>query len=170
MRIQPTNCPQTFNQDAVQAFLERVAPQDEELNRKFLKFQREREVEGDSRLRWCSRGGCNTVLEAPGGGCLCSTGRNVLCGGCNDHKCFDCDGPAHSCLVSCGSESEAMVEAWAQGRPVQPCPRCRRRTEKNAGCPHMSCICGHQYCWHCRGGWPCGNVHFNEGSDEIPRE
>lgn len=29
------------------------------------------------------------------------------------------------------------------------CPKCEIPIEKTTGCPHMSCPCGHQFCWYC---------------------
>ena len=29
------------------------------------------------------------------------------------------------------------------------CPKCDIPIEKTIGCPHMSCPCGHQFCWFC---------------------
>lgn len=29
------------------------------------------------------------------------------------------------------------------------CPKCEIPIEKTSGCPHMSCPCGHQFCWFC---------------------
>ncbi|ELR17388.1 IBR domain containing protein [Acanthamoeba castellanii str. Neff] len=32
---------------------------------------------------------------------------------------------------------------------VKACPQCGNETEKNGGCMHMTCVCGHEYCWEC---------------------
>lgn len=29
------------------------------------------------------------------------------------------------------------------------CPKCEIPIEKTTGCPHMTCPCGHQFCWFC---------------------
>lgn len=29
------------------------------------------------------------------------------------------------------------------------CPKCEIPIEKTTGCPHMSCPCGHEFCWYC---------------------
>lgn len=36
---------------------------------------------------------------------------------------------------------------------TKPCPRCKARIHKNGGCKHMSCACGHHFCWNCMGNW-----------------
>ena len=40
----------------------------------------------------------------------------------------------------------------------KPCPRCNNAVEKNNGCNHMTCRCGHHFCWECRADWiNCGH-------------
>jgi ariadne-1 len=34
---------------------------------------------------------------------------------------------------------------------AKKCPQCRSDIEKNGGCNHMICRCGHQFCWVCLG-------------------
>ncbi|RIB18173.1 hypothetical protein C2G38_1368122 [Gigaspora rosea] len=44
-------------------------------------------------------------------------------------------------------ESESYVSRLKQ------CPNCVSRIEKNEGCDHMTCRCGHQFCWVCMNDW-----------------
>ena len=54
----------------------------------------------------------------------------------------------------CGSIPE--FNAQMLGPNVKQCPGCRVRTYKDGGCNHMTCRCGHQYCWLCmRAWWTC---------------
>ena len=32
---------------------------------------------------------------------------------------------------------------------TRPCPKCGRRTYRDGGCRHMTCLCGHEYFWCC---------------------
>lgn len=38
-------------------------------------------------------------------------------------------------------------ELEAAGVRVQQCPKCHEYIEKNGGCDHMTCRCGHQFSW-----------------------
>ena len=44
------------------------------------------------------------------------------------------------------------------------CPRCRQMIEKNLGCPHMRCKCGHSFRWtSISPDEPCCQLHIMEG-------
>lgn len=36
------------------------------------------------------------------------------------------------------------------------CPKCEIPIEKISGCPHMTCPCGHHFCWYCYKDHPSG--------------
>lgn len=36
---------------------------------------------------------------------------------------------------------------------TRTCPKCRRQLQKNGGCDHVTCLCGHEICWKCGGNW-----------------
>jgi hypothetical protein len=38
------------------------------------------------------------------------------------------------------------------------CPKCDIPIEKISGCPHMTCPCGHHFCWHCYKDHPSGTL------------
>ncbi|ELP91237.1 ariadne RING finger, putative [Entamoeba invadens IP1] len=42
---------------------------------------------------------------------------------------------------------ERMVQWIKQNTKI--CPRCKNPIQKNGGCNHMTCRCGHQFCWLC---------------------
>lgn len=70
---------------------------------------------------------------------------------------------------SCEEAVDETLAAYRKEKHLQPCPACCRQVEKIDACPHMSCPCGHQWCWVCRGNFPCANLHFGksgQGSSE----
>ena len=53
---------------------------------------------------------------------------------------------------------------WLE-KKTKRCPKCSEPIEKNAGCNHMTCRCGHQFCWLCLGPFPnCNCGHFEDES------
>lgn len=38
------------------------------------------------------------------------------------------------------------------------CPKCDIPIEKISGCPHMTCPCGHHFCWYCYKDHPSGTL------------
>jgi len=71
------------------------------------------------------------------------------------------------------NQDEAENMTWILAN-TKPCPKCGYPIEKNQGCMHMACRCGHQFCWlcladdmnysHTRDGRPCNK--FLEQPDQ----
>jgi len=61
-------------------------------------------------------------------------------------KCPKCDTPL---LPSAGWDLKALVGFIYFVFLTNKCPRCEIPIEKSTGCPHMTCPCGHQFCWYC---------------------
>ncbi|KAI2606570.1 hypothetical protein GGR54DRAFT_633416 [Hypoxylon sp. NC1633] len=36
---------------------------------------------------------------------------------------------------------------------TKPCPGCNKNVDKYTGCDHVTCVCGHEWCWLCCGGY-----------------
>ncbi|KAI1824246.1 hypothetical protein F4861DRAFT_507296 [Xylaria intraflava] len=34
-------------------------------------------------------------------------------------------------------------------KKTKPCPKCQKNVEKYSGCDHITCLCGHEWCWQC---------------------
>ncbi|CAE7370501.1 unnamed protein product [Symbiodinium natans] len=51
-------------------------------------------------------------------------------------------------------EGEEVAEVSVAGVRVKRCPKCREYIEKNGGCDHMTCRCGHQFSWSTLKPWP----------------
>ncbi|CAN6169883.1 unnamed protein product [Urochloa humidicola] len=57
-----------------------------------------------------------------------------------------------------GGPEDAMLEKLAKQRQWQQCGRCKHMIERAAGCDHMICRCGYEFCYLCgkqRGGCWC---------------
>jgi len=100
---------------------------------------------------------------------------SVNCPHCQRDYCWSCR-TAHSRGVSCREakefrdrckdksklDLEKANEKWIKER-TKPCPRCKAPVEKNEGCNHMTCKCGHHFCWQCLVRFRGGNDHPNNG-------
>lgn len=72
----------------------------------------------------------------------------------NSFKCLDEVHPICSCFMvklwrkKCQDDSE--TSNWISSH-AKSCPKCGKFIEKNGGCNHISCSCGHHFCWVCEG-------------------
>jgi IBR domain, a half RING-finger domain len=78
---------------------------------------------------------------------VCST---VWSKGAVVHSGITC--AAYAAKLVTANESR-MLEKWKRRADVQPCRRCHVAIEKTAGCEHMRCRCGYQFCWICGQAW-----------------
>lgn len=60
-------------------------------------------------------------------------------------------------------ENEALFLQFATGSRFKICGRCKVWVEKQTGCNHITCRCGHQFCYICGKDWllgQCGSHQF----------
>ena len=76
--------------------------------------------------------------------------KKLNCNICHYEYCFFCTEKWHG-SSKCVKAIDEDFEKWAVGNNVKFCPKCKRRVEKRGGCPNMSCVCGHSWCWRCGG-------------------
>jgi hypothetical protein len=48
------------------------------------------------------------------------------------------------------------MASWTSTRA---CPGCQLRTTRISGCNHMTCPCGYEWCFVCRGSW--NSFHYS---------
>jgi len=173
---------------------------DEAIYKKFEEFKQRNFIENNPCAKWCPEPGCeyailvkepvqtiemrdirtssSTTTIPP-----TSSSKEVVCSGCGWCWCFVCNEEAHR-GISCQTvkrwieknQDEAENVAWILAN-TKPCPKCKNPIEKNLGCMHMVCRCGHQFCWlcseddhnygHTRDGRPC-NKYLE--SPDVERE
>ncbi|MCL4380502.1 IBR domain-containing protein [Candidatus Dependentiae bacterium] len=82
------------------------------------------------------------------------------CPECRSRYCANCL-LLHDATMSCAVARERQARAQANVDPniMQFCPRCHVLMERIAGCNHMTCRCGHEFCWLCGIPWPGYNGH-----------
>ncbi|XP_005089037.1 uncharacterized protein LOC101852582 [Aplysia californica] len=142
-----------------------------------LQRQKEDEVETSENSKWCPNPTCGRVIKMETKAITPDMTYDVSCA-CGFNVCFVCLGSAHwpaHCEqaddytgrlydLSLPKEVEDDPTESLPLKAVQPmpkqvpeimhvegrlCPKCNRFIEKNGGCPHMSCKCGHHFCWKC---------------------
>ncbi|CAN6373432.1 unnamed protein product [Urochloa humidicola] len=151
-----TSCPAAIVGDLVAAV---GATADTE---RYARFALRSYVEDNGgRIKWCPGRGCGRAVRFVGDADEATT--EVLCE-CGHVFCWGCGEEAHR-PVSCG-----MVRAWlAKNKSdsetanwvlvnTKLCPKCHKAIEKNQGCNHMRCVCGHHFCWLCLK--PAGGQHY----------
>lgn len=82
----------------------------------------------------------------------------IECPDCERYICVDCGVPWHSSM-SCEEFQSLPVEErdagdltlhrLAQNNNWRRCQQCRRMIELTQGCYHMTCWCGHEFCYSC---------------------
>lgn len=102
------------------------------------------------------------------------------CPVCQRSICVNCAVPWHN-LLSCEEyqdlpleerdASDLTLHRLAQDRRWRRCQQCRRMIELTQGCYHMTCWCGHEFCYACgaeyRGGQQtCQCAFWDEDSSE----
>jgi ariadne-1 len=122
--------------------------------------------ESGGRIKWCPGASCSNAVEFVG--CAGDDATDVFCK-CRHGFCWSCGEEAHR-PVSCGTvrawlaknKSDSETANWMLAN-TKLCPKCRSAIEKNTGCNHMTCPCGHHFCWICfkpagtRGHYSCPN-------------
>jgi hypothetical protein len=108
-----------------------------------------RALQAMAEFRWCAHPGC-------GSGQLHESGADapiLRCRACGGRSCFTHRVVWHegrTCAdyeADAGrSEEVALVQALDG---VVRCPGCSQGVEKKGGCDHMTCRCGHEFCWRC---------------------
>jgi len=123
------------------------------LKKKYKQSIAESFVEDNKNAKWCPGKHCGrcVIVSIPP-----TTPLEVKCN-CGEEFCFACSAEHHlpcSCdmlkkwLKKCEDDSE--TSNWLNSN-TKDCPKCSKPIEKNGGCNHMSCPCGHHFCWVCSG-------------------
>ncbi|KAJ7282157.1 hypothetical protein O6H91_22G048900 [Diphasiastrum complanatum] len=86
----------------------------------------------------------------------------VECEACHRAFCMECAVPWHGDLTcaeyqdelkSPGTYGDKKLLELAESRNWQRCKQCARVIELKYGCNHITCLCGHQFCYLCGAAW-----------------
>jgi len=126
-----------------------LEPRSQSILIKYRKFKVDFEVLSDPNKKWCIRANCNTwLLKNP-------LSNHLICPKCNQEFCFLCNNAWHE-NKSCEEAIDEDYLKYEAEVMVKHCPKCDWKIEKNEGCNHMHCRCGHHFCWLCLGDYENG--------------
>ncbi|KPA83261.1 putative RING finger protein [Leptomonas pyrrhocoris] len=114
-------------------------------------------VHASPSLYWCPNPvGCTGIIhvEVPP-----LQGQGVTCDVCHRAFCLRCASEPHR-PATCDNMRRWRQYCTAEGLSMalilvkmKRCSKCHKDIEKNGGCNHMTCKCGHQFCWVCGHDW-----------------
>ncbi|KAI0100676.1 hypothetical protein GGR51DRAFT_349885 [Nemania sp. FL0031] len=107
-------------------------------------------LDGIGGFRWCLNPKC-------GAGQIYSSGcEKAKCYACKHSSCARHDVPWHS-GETCRDydkrthrqrKNRKLSEKHVR-KTTKPCPGCKKDVNKYSGCDHITCVCGHEWCWLC---------------------
>jgi len=129
---------------------------DENEMEKFHLWVARKYMETSQHLRECHTDGCSTFIEYHND----YSTQPIICATCANVSCWQCGAEAHT-PAAC-----QLAEKWFEeiGEDVQEkmlaskckqCPKCKARIyiDDKVACNHMTCVCGHHFCWLCMDPW-----------------
>ncbi|KAI0140018.1 hypothetical protein F4776DRAFT_571588 [Hypoxylon sp. NC0597] len=145
-RLKCPECPQLLKYENVRAFATRqIFERYDTLAVKAL-------LSSMPEFMWCLNPGCNSGQIHP---TFCSRAK---CHACKRYLCVRHNVPWHK-----GETCEEYERRTRRQRRndraseqhvkeiAKPCPGCKKNVHKFTGCDHVTCICGHEWCWLCFG-------------------
>ena len=141
---------------------------------KYHQFRFFAQLRFEPNSRWCPKRGCGSgVIGNP-------DDRNfpkLSCGNCNTDYCFNCSLKWHEGLT-CQQKRKrrekhqsnynkyAMKKnkRWMKENKYVKCSKCGHAVQKESGCNHMTCSCGHEFCWLCGDSIMSLDLHYSIGA------
>ncbi|CAD0054419.1 unnamed protein product [Aureobasidium pullulans] len=75
--------------------------------------------------------------------------KSARCGECSTVTCTLCCREQHKGPCAGSSEEDLQMLDLIAREGYQQCSECNRVVERESGCPHMTCYCGYEFCYHC---------------------
>ncbi|KAI0508518.1 hypothetical protein F5B22DRAFT_638725 [Xylaria bambusicola] len=101
-------------------------------------------------FRWCLNPKCNAgeIFPSTCQKAKCHVCQNVTCARHNIpwHRGETCD--QYDKRTRAQQKSARLSEKHIK-KIARPCPGCKKNINKYAGCDHVTCVCGHEWCWLC---------------------
>ncbi|OIT28843.1 putative e3 ubiquitin-protein ligase ari9, partial [Nicotiana attenuata] len=83
--------------------------------------------------------------------CECPNCRRLFCAQCSVswHVGLECKEFQRLGREDKGKELDVMLTEFAKNKKWRKCPKCKIYVEKLDGCLHITCRCGHEFCYGC---------------------
>ncbi|CZT16697.1 uncharacterized protein RCC_02532 [Ramularia collo-cygni] len=90
---------------------------------------------------------------------------SILCSSCSSHVCTSCADqmPGDQEEHTCGAVIDGL-ENQTRGVDYQICPACQFKISLRDGCNHMTCRCGHSFCYICGKSATFSSGHWDPGN------
>ncbi|KAI1762957.1 hypothetical protein GGR53DRAFT_499500 [Hypoxylon sp. FL1150] len=145
-RLKCPECPQLLKYENVQAFASR------ETLDKYNTLATKAFLSDLPEFMWCLNPKCNSGHIHPTG---CSKAK---CPACKHSLCVRHHVPWHSGETCDEYDRRTKIQRKNEKASekhvkeiAKPCPGCKKNVHKFDGCDHVTCICGHEWCWLCFG-------------------
>ncbi|KAI0967113.1 hypothetical protein F4678DRAFT_259886 [Xylaria arbuscula] len=143
-RLRCPECPKFLTHRDVEKFATR------DISNRYDKLATKAALEETKGFRWCLNPKCDA------GQIFSSRCEKAKCHACKHSACIRHDIPWHS-GETCNEydrrtrkqrQSYKLSEKHIK-ETTKPCPGCKKNVNKDSGCDHMTCVCGHEWCWLC---------------------
>lgn len=112
---------------------------EKDIYNKYLRFNRQNEINRNPDLKFCPTPNCEGFLTKPLTSSSSGFQKIVKCEVCLKETCFNCLHPSHP-GETCDAKLDKDYEDWALPKAeVGTCKNCGVRIEKEGGCPNMTC-------------------------------
>ncbi|KAL7415356.1 hypothetical protein BDY24DRAFT_413497 [Mrakia frigida] len=103
----------------------------------------------------CPQPDCQGIIVKPFSFLRAYCPRDLNCSSCRRLVCINCESASHKAEITCkefkawkrAKDQDDLFVDFAVSRQLRQCTRCKMVIERNQGCSHMTCRCGHAFCY-----------------------
>jgi len=126
----------------------------------FVHFLRMSEEKRARNKMFCTNPACSQLINLDKFAGIEGSGE-LDCPACTQKLCIKCKSTWHAgqtCAQRQSSAEEAQLDEIAAQMGWKRCPKCIVYVNLRVGCNHMTCLCGHEFCFACLESWVGGKT------------